>query len=341
MPADESEKRSIPSPRRATALAVVLLATLGAAPLRAQDVAEAARQARERKASQQNSQHHVYTDEDLKHAKILTPEDASRAQISKNLPAPPAKQQEVEAEKIQDAPETPSLGEVARRYRAEKEARQSAEQTAKQTQPSRYPLELPKVSLGAPTASVGPLRGSLREDEVPSARRPLPSAAPGNTGLRVSPFFPRHAAISGNSPAIPSLASMGANLQRKQVQPGDSWWKLAHRYLGDGARWVELLRVNPGLSRDPRKLPSGIVVFVPQMQQARAAPPGQGITIRKGDTMWSLAREQLGCGAAWPQLAAANPEITRFNQLQIGKKIRLPERQGNACPAGRTMLARK
>ena len=325
MSADESEKRIFPSPRRATALAVLFLAALGAAPLRAQDVAEAARQARERKASQQNSQHHVYTDEDLKHAKILTPEDASRAQISKNLPAPPAKQQEMGAEKKQDTPEAPSLGEVARRYRAEKEARQAAEQTAKQIQPSRYPLELPKVSLAAPSAPVGPLRGSLREDEVPLARRPLSSDAPGNTGLRVSPFLPRHAAIPGNAPAVPSLASMVAGLQRMQVQPGDSWWRLAHRYLGDGARWMELLRVNPGLSRDPRKLPSGIVVFVPQMRQARAAPPGPEITVRKGDTLWSLAREHLGSGAAWPQLAAANPEITKFNQLQIGTKLKIPQ----------------
>jgi len=325
MPADESEKRNIPSPRRVRALAVLFLAALGTAPLRAQDVAEAARQARERKASQQNSQHHVYTDEDLKHAKILTPDDASQAQISKNLPALPAKQQEVKAEKTQEVPETPSLGEVARRYRAEKEARQAAEQTAKLTQPSRYPLDLPKVSLAAPGAVVGPLRGSLREDEVPPARRPLSGAAAGNTGLRVSPFLPRHAAIPGNTPAIPSLASMVANLERKQVQPGDSWWKLAHRYLGDGARWMELLRVNPGLSRDPRKLPSGIVVFVPQMRRARAAPPGPEITVRKGDTLWSLAREQLGCGAAWPQLAAANPEITNFSQLQIGAKLKIPE----------------
>ncbi len=340
MPADESEKRNIASPRRATALAVLFLAALGAAPLRAQDIAEAARQARERKASQRNSQHHVYTDEDLKRAKILTQEDASRSQISRGLPSAPPKHQQVEAERTQDAAETLSLGEVARRYRAEKEARQ-AEQAAKQIEPSHYPLDLPKTSLATPSTGVGPLRGSLRTDEVLPARRPFSSPAPGNTGLRVSPFLPRRTAIPGHAAAIPSLASMVASLQRKQVQRGDSWWKLAHRYLGDGARWMELLRVNPGLSRDPRKLPSGIVVFVPQAMQATAAPPGKGITVRKGDTLWSLAREHLGCGAAWPQLATANPEITKFNQLQIGTKLKLPDRQGEAHSAGGSMLARK
>jgi hypothetical protein len=60
------------------------LATFGATISRAQDqqdqsVAEAARQERARKQEAQKSTKHVYTEEDLKHPHILTPED--RAQI--------------------------------------------------------------------------------------------------------------------------------------------------------------------------------------------------------------------------------------------------------------------
>jgi proteasome lid subunit RPN8/RPN11 len=33
-----------------------------------------------------------------------------------------------------------------------------------------------------------------------------------------------------------------------EVQTGDSWWSLAERYLGDGTRYVELMRANPRIA---------------------------------------------------------------------------------------------
>jgi len=339
MSAGEIETRIGPPLRRGMAFAALLLAMLGAAPSRAQDVAEAARQARERKAAQQNSSHHVYTDEDLKRSKILTPDDSARAVTSRNVPAAPerpamevgkAEQKQELSQELQQERDTTSLGEVARKYRQEKEARH-VEELAKRTAPSRYPLELPKESLAAPGVAVGPLVapvGSLREDEIRPAKRPAPGLVPGIAGMRLSPFVPRRDVVPSaprSSHADAPLADLIAGLRRKQVQAGDSWWKLAHQYLGDASRWAELLRVNPGISQDPRRLRAGTYVFVPESTRVRAAPPGVSLTVRRGDTLWSLAREQLGCGAAWPKLAAANPEITNPNQLQIGARLNIPE----------------
>jgi nucleoid-associated protein YgaU len=342
----ETDTRTGPPLRRGIALGVLLFAMLETAPSRAQDVAEAARQARERKAAQQNSPHHVYTDDDLKRTKILTPEDASRAMISRKIPASPEKLQ-IEIGKMDQQPaqmqaqpgeqeqkqETPSLGEIARRYRQEKEARR-AEEAARKIEPSRYPLDLPKELLAAPKSMVGPISGSigsLREDELGVAKRPAPRLVPGSAGLRISPFTPRREVAPIARRADVPLSTLVASLQRKQVQPGDNWWKLAQQYLGDGGRWAELLRVNPGLSQDPRRLRAGTYVFVPQSTRAREAPPGKQIIVRKGDTLWSLAREQLGCNTAWPKLGAANPEVTNVHQLQIGAKLRLLERTAAVC----------
>ena len=349
MSVGETETRIGPPLRRGMAMGVLLLALFGAAASRAQDdVAEAARQARERKAAQASATHHVYTDEDLKRTKILTPEDASRALTSRTIPTTPEKPQ-VEIGKagqqpaqIQSQPgeqekqqETSSLGEITRKYRQEKEARR-AEETAKKIEPSQYSIDLPKASLAEPKAAVGPLigpTGSLREDELRPAKRPVPSLAPGIGNLRMSPFTPRLSVVPSTPHQNAPLATLVANLQRKQVRAGDSWWKLAHLYLGDGSRWAELLRVNPGLSQDPRRLRVGIYVFVPESTRARAAPPGTQLIVHKGDTLWSLAREQLGCGGAWPRLAAANPEVTNPNQLQIGARLRIPGRTQAVCPA--------
>jgi nucleoid-associated protein YgaU len=63
--------------------------------------------------------------------------------------------------------------------------------------------------------------------------------------------------------------------------------------------------------------------------------------VQKGDTLWSLAREQLGCGAAWPQLASANPEIRKLNRLQIGTKVKIPARAAAVCSADQLIAPRK
>jgi len=360
MSAAESENRNFLARPRTLALGAVLLAALGQAPLRAQDdVAKAARQARERKAAQQNAPRHVYTEEELKRAKILTSEDSSRAVASRKVPASPAKpgaevtpaqqekkpelnpeqntqqvaQQNTQQDTQQDS-QTPSLGEIARRYRQEKEARQ-AQQAAKAAPPSRYPLDLPQASFAAPKAFVSPAAGSLREDEMRPLHPKFPGVPSANGSARISPFAPRREMPVPSRPpnATPSLASAVASLQRKQVQPGESWWRLAHRYLGDGARWPELLRVNPGLNPDPTRLQAGTIVFVPQTATTGKGPPGLKIVVRAGDSLWSLAREHLGCGHAWPKLAAANPELINVNQLQIGAKLRIPDGTRQVCPA--------
>src|SRR5215831_7864364 len=84
------------------AFLIFSFAVLGAAPSHAQDqtqdqtqnqkdqgVAEAARQERARKESQQKKSKHVYTADDLKRDHILTPEDRAQIEARKN-PQPPA-----------------------------------------------------------------------------------------------------------------------------------------------------------------------------------------------------------------------------------------------------------
>ena len=336
MSADELENRNFLARPVVYAMGVVLLVAVGVAPLRAQDLAEAARQARERKAAQQNNPHHVYNDDDLKRSKILTPEDTSRAVASRQAPSSSAKP-EIQAatkqpEENQQQPEPPSLGEVARRYRLEKQARQ-AEQAMKVVPPSRYPLDLPKASFAVPRVGAAPPSGSLREDELHPPRPKVPYAAPPAGAARISPFAPRRDVPSRSPYVAVPLASIAASLQRRQVQDGESWWRLAQRYLGNGSRWPELLRVNPGINPRPTRLKAGTFVFVPLGANPHKGPPGPKIVVRAGDSLWSLAREHLGCGRAWPQLAAANPAVTNFHQLQIGAKLRIPDGAAAVCPA--------
>jgi nucleoid-associated protein YgaU len=98
---------------------------------------------------------------------------------------------------------------------------------------------------------------------------------------------------------------------------------MARRYLGDGARWQELLSLNPGLAAHPDSLAAGSTVIVPAAASkiVRGSPPL--ITVQAGDTLWSLARIHLGRGSDWQQLAHANPQISDFLHLQVGSQLQL------------------
>jgi LysM repeat protein len=83
----------------------------------AQDVAEAARQEKARKENQQKKPKHIYTDEDLKRAQILTPEDRAEVDARKQQQPLPGAKESQDSLDAQTLPADLPLGDVARRYR--------------------------------------------------------------------------------------------------------------------------------------------------------------------------------------------------------------------------------
>jgi nucleoid-associated protein YgaU len=283
-----------------------------------QDAAEAARQQQAQKSQQPTTPHHVYTNEDLKRTRILMPENKKLAEARrKELPAPtPAAKKPPAVDATNPPPE--SLGEVARRYRKEKTAREAGAAAAKKV-PAPFRIELPSNTFAEPKRPVAPLRA------VPVAPAPPHRSAPPS---RMSPFSPRPTMPSPTSPAPPvnpSTLVPSREFQQLQVRPGDSLWRMARRYLGDGARWQELLSLNPGLAAHPDSLAAGSTVIVPAAAVSRAVRGSPlTITVQHGDSLWSLARVHLGRGSDWPRLAHANPQISDYLHLQVGSQLQLP-----------------
>jgi nucleoid-associated protein YgaU len=87
----------------------------------AQDIAEAARQEQARKNQQKKSKH-VYTDEDLKRAQILTPEDRAEVEARKTRQPIPGVEDAGNPLDAQALPPDAPLGDVARRYRKLRES---------------------------------------------------------------------------------------------------------------------------------------------------------------------------------------------------------------------------
>src|SRR5262249_33331395 len=110
----DAPARALPSLSVRLTLAIFLssISLLGATQLRAQsddsqqntkDVAEAARQERARR-QQRNAPNHIYTNEDLHRAKILTPEDQSRAAAKHKATPHPATKENAEPLNANSAP---------------------------------------------------------------------------------------------------------------------------------------------------------------------------------------------------------------------------------------------
>jgi len=314
-----------------------------------QSVAEVARQERTRKQNQQKKTRHVYTTEDLKRERILTLEDHAEFEARKNQqPAAPAGPQKLQngasgTTIAQDAhAASPSansadalLGEIARRLRREKESQQlqrSAEfplpfADAPVLDSPKAPAQhlLPPVTVAPPTVVVpaprvvAPWRPFVKRSPF---ERPLVLPAP--PALFPAPHTPR---VRGTQPParVAPSPTISGKLTMVAVKPGDSLWKLAASHLGDGHRWQELLRLNPGLG-NPELLEVGSQIVVPASLAASRAVTQY--TVRHGDTLWTIAQTQLGHGTAWSCIAHANPDLRDENVIQEGQVLLLP----TSCP---------
>ncbi len=122
------------------------------------------------------------------------------------------------------------------------------------------------------------------------------------------------------------------------VKKDDKLWTIAQKELGNGARMHEIIRLNSLASPDNLKIDQKLQM--PSRQNRASTSPGTiqpsrsasssgsgEYVVRKGDNLGSIASNELGSYARWP-------EIQRLNNLPNdivleGQIIRLPDRQSS------------
>lgn len=300
---------------------------LTAIPSRGQDVAEAARQNRAQKKQEQKTERHVYTNEDLKREHILTTADQARAEANKKkFPAEPAEQEQQasDAEK-NSAPE--SLGEIARRYRKEKEARE-AEEALKKQPSSGYPMNVPAPELAAPKNFVAPKTLSppnvrmapKREARPPVLRDRNLNGAPRNFAPKF--FVPASPAAPKTLPR--DFTRSSRPFVPKRVSPFQPRPYRAPRIPEAPSRDLRVAPIAPIAPGAPARAPR-MRTAIPELPPVSAIHGKfRAVMVESGDSWWKLSREYLGSGSRWQELFALNPGGASPDELMAGREVLIP-----------------
>lgn len=302
----------------AGAILFAACAIAAGAPLWAQDVAEVARQAQARKHQQTKHKKHVYTEEDLKRARILTREDQELLAAKKPdavLPGAEASTT-LDAQALEHLP----LGDVARMYRAMKELNHS--QTG----------ELAEYHLGVTDAALAYAKPEFvapRPTAVELTTHNAPAAPlfpnPDLNALRLNTLLvlptPIVPAPTPNRPAASHAVSISRTIATKTM--------FAVSKPNMPASVARKIPVAPVLA-NPEVVSLPAAGFVaPTAQPALVAPAisnasaPRSIIVKYGDSLWKLAQINLGDGHRWHELAAMNPAIVNPEHILPGTPIKI------------------
>ncbi|AXT85076.1 hypothetical protein C6I20_07685 [Aeromicrobium sp. A1-2] len=100
------------------------------------------------------------------------------------------------------------------------------------------------------------------------------------------------------------------------TRPHDSLWKIAETQLGDGARFTEIVALNPGqFPNGPEFLTTGVVLQLPATatdpDDRTLAADDVPYVVEDGDTLWDIADEELGDPTRYDEIFDASRNTTQ------------------------------
>lgn len=123
------------------------------------------------------------------------------------------------------------------------------------------------------------------------------------------------------------------------VQKGDALWNIAAKYLGAGGRYTEIMALN-GLTST--RIYAGQVLKLPNANSEKPAEdtnvPATDVTdinvgdtdepriytVKEGDTLWAIARDELGDYSRFEEIKAINGLVSSV--IYVGERLKLPKK---------------
>jgi len=199
----------------------------------------------------------------------------------------------------------------------------------------------------------------------PSGSSTLPSTPATNHSSAYPSPAPAASSYSYGPSATPVSTYGGLNLRDEnglyEVQPNDSYWKISERLYGSGAYFRALVEQNR--DRVPRedRLAVGDLIAAPTVAELEQAYPdlcpkpsrreavrnlaqaasmrspygsGPVYVVEKGDTLFDIARYELGKASRWSEIHALNSDILGkdYDYLVPGTRLTLPSSAAAGTP---------
>lgn len=134
-------------------------------------------------------------------------------------------------------------------------------------------------------------------------------------------------------------ARQSSNELIHRIQQGDTLWRLAERYYGDGSQWRRIAEAEQNKGRimadfQVRNGASIVIPGVPAVSQnnqrgtqrpTQPTPRQQTYTVQRGDTLGEISMKTLGTSRRWREILELNRDRIRDpNVVPVGVELRLP-----------------
>ena len=227
------------------------------------------------------------------------------------------------------------------------------------------PRVLSAVDSNAPQPSA-PTQQTAQQPYTPTVQQPAAAQEAYQVPTREPSYGPptqqQPSALPASQNTVPTeyrqaaqSASSHGNSGTYQVGPNDTFWTISQKVYGSGSFFKALARSNSAKYPRPDKLAVGDVVETPSqrdlMQQypelcpkprraaaggrfsstsnvSANAANGRAYEVQEGDTLFDIARYELGDGSRWIEIHQLNQRLLTedFDFIKPGMKIMLPGR---------------
>ena len=110
------------------------------------------------------------------------------------------------------------------------------------------------------------------------------------------------------------------------IKSGDTLWKIAAEYYGNGAFWTKLYEDNRDVIADANLIRVGQQIKIYQGQTENSADSTvRTYVVQKGDTLWKISKKFYNKGWLWRIIYDENKDtIANYQSLRIGQVIIIP-----------------
>ncbi|GGR08753.1 hypothetical protein GCM10010168_27380 [Actinoplanes ianthinogenes] len=110
-----------------------------------------------------------------------------------------------------------------------------------------------------------------------------------------------------------------------KVKKGDTLAGIAKAELGNADRWPQIYLLNRAIIRNPNQIFPGQVLALPPTTPVGTIP--KLYTVKKNDTLSSIAKAQLGSASKWPAIFKANRDVIDDpDRIIPGQILVIPEK---------------